>query len=405
MANTIIQIKRSSVTATPTGGSLATAEQAYSYNSNKLFIGDAAGTGVIAIGGKFFVDQQNTIFDIANAAYNAANSAGSLAVINLIFDTANAAYNKANAANVLAYNTGIGANAYASQVGVSANAYGDATFYAKTGGTVSGDMVVTGNLTVSGLTTYTNTNTLLVGDNIITLNADVPGATAPTEDAGIEVNRGSSANVFLKWNETSDKWTFTNDGTNYRLIASNTDVEGVAAGANGYASAVGTSANAFATTIGASSNAWANAVGVNANTYASSVGVNANTYASAVGVAANAYASAVGTSANAYATVVGTSANAYARVFANTVGTSANAYADVVGAAANTNAANGSYISAGIVKVPYGGTGLTTFTQNGIVFGNTAGDLKVTAAGTEGQVLQASITGVPQFGMLDGGSF
>ena len=31
--------------------------------------------------------------------------------------------------------------------------------------------------------------------------------------------------------------------------------------------------------------------------------------------------------------------------------------------------------------------------------------VKVTAAGTEGQVLQASAAGVPSFGMLDGGTF
>ena len=38
-------------------------------------------------------------------------------------------------------------------------------------------------------------------------------------NAGIEVDRGSSANVSLLWNESSDKWTFTNDGTTYYDIA------------------------------------------------------------------------------------------------------------------------------------------------------------------------------------------
>ena len=100
---------------------------------------------------------------------------------------------------------------------------------------------------------------------------------------------------------------------------------------------------------------------------------------------------------------------------------------------ANTNAANASFLSTGTVpsgrmsgsytgitglgtltvgtwnadtiKVGYGGTGVVSFTQNGILYGNAAGDLKVTLAGTEGQVLQASSTGIPQFGMLDGGTF
>jgi hypothetical protein len=48
---------------------------------------------------------------------------------------------------------------------------------------------------------------------------------------------------------------------------------------------------------------------------------------------------------------------------------------------------------------------MTTFTQNGILYGNTAGALKVTSAGSEGQVLQASSTGVPLFGDVDGGVF
>ena len=61
--------------------------------------------------------------------------------------------------------------------------------------------------------------------------------------------------------------------------------------------------------------------------------------------------------------------------------------------------------NANTIKVPYGGTGMVSFTTNGILYGNSAGDLKVTSAGTEGQVLQASSTGVPQFGMLDGGTF
>lgn len=68
-----------------------------------------------------------------------------------------------------------------------------------------GNMTVSGNLTVSGTTTYINTTTLNVGDNIITLNADHSGA--PTQDAGFEVNRGTSTTVSFVWDETNDRWT------------------------------------------------------------------------------------------------------------------------------------------------------------------------------------------------------
>lgn len=83
------------------------------------------------------------------------------------------------------------------------------------------DFVVQGNLTVSGTTTYINTQTLSVGDNIITLNADL-GAVAPTENAGIEVNRGSSANVSLLWDETNDRWSFGNGYVNGTLAVTGT---------------------------------------------------------------------------------------------------------------------------------------------------------------------------------------
>jgi hypothetical protein len=68
-------------------------------------------------------------------------------------------------------------------------------------------------------------------------------------------------------------------------------------------------------------------------------------------------------------------------------------------------AIDASAITSGILSVPRGGTGVGTFTSNGVLYGDGTNALKVTSAGTEGQVLQASAAGVPQFGMLDGGSF
>ena len=71
-------------------------------------------------------------------------------------------------------------------------------------------------MTVSGTTTTINSNQLNVGDNIITLNSDETGT--PSQNAGIEVERGTGTNVQLRWNETSDKWQFTNDGSSYEDI-------------------------------------------------------------------------------------------------------------------------------------------------------------------------------------------
>lgn len=89
--------------------------------------------------------------------------------------------------------------------------------------TVGENLTVTGNLTVNGNTTTLNTETLAVEDNKILLNSSVTGS--PSADAGVEVERGTSTNVELRWNETADKWQFTNDGSTYVNIASNTDVD------------------------------------------------------------------------------------------------------------------------------------------------------------------------------------
>lgn len=85
----------------------------------------------------------------------------------------------------------------------------------------SAGVVVAGNFTVQGTTTTVESNTVAVADNILTLNSDTTGS--PTQNAGIEVERGDEANTQLRWNEGSDKWTFTNDGAVYYPIAVNTD--------------------------------------------------------------------------------------------------------------------------------------------------------------------------------------
>jgi hypothetical protein len=57
------------------------------------------------------------------------------------------------------------------------------------------------------------------------------------------------------------------------------------------------------------------------------------------------------------------------------------------------------------IAVSDGGTGVGTFTTNGILYGNATGSLKVTSAGTDGQVLQVNASGVPVFAGLDGGTY
>ena len=80
-----------------------------------------------------------------------------------------------------------------------------------------GHMTVNGNLTVKGSATAIHTTETTINDNNITLNNDVVGA--PTENAGITINRGIMPDVQLRWNETSDKWQITTNGSEYLDIA------------------------------------------------------------------------------------------------------------------------------------------------------------------------------------------
>jgi hypothetical protein len=526
MANTVIQIKRSTGTLVPTDTSLAAAEPAYSYLSDKLFLGSSDGSTTIAVGGKYFVDQQNTILTIANLAYDAANSAsangmnyayvntatqaanswangvgtaansytnlvgaasngwantvvaGANGWTNTVFgysntytDTVGAASNgwantvgtAANSyavvigasSNGWANTVGSAANSYADAVGVAANTYANNTFLKLTGGTINGDLNVSGNLTITGNTSFINVSTFKVDDPLLYLAGN--NYTSDIVDIGFVANyvnsTGSNVHtgffrdagskeyyVFEGYDEEPHNNVIDPNGNNFTISVLNATLKSsniILNGANLWswvnnaytrANVAPDIANSYTITVGAAANGWANTVVAGANGWTNTVFGYSNTHTDTVGAAANGWANTVGTAANSYAVVVGAAANGWA----NTVGTAANSYADGVGTAANTNAANASYLSTGTVPsdrisgsysgitgvgtiasgtwngstitVPYGGTGKTSFTANGILYGNTAGDLKVTAAGMDGQVLQSD-QGIPKFAMLDGGVF
>jgi hypothetical protein len=82
--------------------------------------------------------------------------------------------------------------------------------------TITGNLTVNGNLDVEGTINSISTTEVNIVDNKILLNTNVTNA--PSTNAGVKVNRGTSADVEILWNETSDQWTLTNDGTNYHEI-------------------------------------------------------------------------------------------------------------------------------------------------------------------------------------------
>lgn len=96
--------------------------------------------------------------------------------------------------------------------------------------TVGGNVSITGSLTVTGTTLTLQTETVAIDDNIIVLNNNVTGS--PTENAGIEIERGTSTNVLIRWNETSDIWEFTTDGSTYKTFNAAADISGTTLASN-----------------------------------------------------------------------------------------------------------------------------------------------------------------------------
>lgn len=76
------------------------------------------------------------------------------------------------------------------------------------------DLIVK-NLTVNGTTTTVNSETLAIADNIMLLNSNITGT--PTEDGGLEVERGTETNASLIWDEGSDFWKAGLTGSEVRL--------------------------------------------------------------------------------------------------------------------------------------------------------------------------------------------
>ena len=71
-----------------------------------------------------------------------------------------------------------------------------------TSATFSGNVVVTGQLTVNGTTTTVNSNNTTIADNLIELNT---GISASSNDAGIIIERGSTGNnAAIIWDESTD---------------------------------------------------------------------------------------------------------------------------------------------------------------------------------------------------------
>ena len=82
--------------------------------------------------------------------------------------------------------------------------------------------IIKGNLVVQGAQTSVTSTDTYITDKLINLNNVETGSgvgPAGTGSAGLVVNRGTLANVVLRWYEPYQKWQITNDGSVYANIA------------------------------------------------------------------------------------------------------------------------------------------------------------------------------------------
>lgn len=113
--------------------------------------------------------------------------------------------------NLVLANNAVNA-AQADEAGITINGAAANIVYRSSGDkfVINKPLEVQGN--ISSLYSVTAEQVNVTGDKVILLSSV---ADSPTSNASFVVNRGSSTDVDLKWNESTDRWQFTNDGTDY----------------------------------------------------------------------------------------------------------------------------------------------------------------------------------------------
>jgi len=300
----------------------------------------------------------------------------------------------------------------------------DNTVFRTTGGTISGDLAVTGNLVVSGNTITQDVETLVVEDSLIQLAAN---NAADGVDIGLfgQYNDGTTKYTAL-FRDASDsgKYKLLTGGTTKPSAGNTVDPTTFSTGtlvANVESQNVTVNGVNISTRLD-SSFGHANGAFDTANTAATTAG-NAYSHANGAFTAANTAATtasaAFGHANGAFSLANGTATIANTDV--TNISTTAGTYADASIVPVITLAANGrvssivnttiaiaaSAITSGTLGVTRGGTGFSSYTANGVIVGGLTSTSALTsvASSTEGHVLQISSSGIPTFAHLNGGSF
>lgn len=465
MANTVIQIKYSTATASPS--TLNIGELAYSYNSGNLFVGNTTSNGAVVIGGSFFTNlvsqatSSNTASAIVRRDVNGNFSASQIsanldgnALTATKWQTArNIGVTGDATGNVSVDGTAAAAIPLVLQnTGVTANNYGGAGFYpvftvdskgritsaanialssgsvTAAGNTGTGSFTSTlnvkggGGAPGSGITTNfsdsddtfyvsvdstvlrTTGNQLVAGDLSISGNLFVTGTQTYVNTSTLQV---SDSLIKLAANNTGD----TLDIGFYGQYSSTNYTGLLRQAAGNYFLFKNIVADPTGNVLVANSLTAQNTATLRANI----TGGTVSSLAAAIGIADG------GTNATSFTTgpiiyFDGTKQASLANVSA-VAGTydaattftafSSDAYGRVTGVTASNIAISAAQIVSGNLGVARGGTGNTTFTANGVIFAGitSTSPLLSVASSTEGHVLQINTTGIPTFAHLSGGTF
>lgn len=85
------------------------------------------------------------------------------------------------------------------------NNNGTVNFFKNSAATEYANITV-GNIIIKGNATTIESETVTIADNIVVLNSNISSSTAPTENSGLEVNRGNAKASSLLWDESEDVW-------------------------------------------------------------------------------------------------------------------------------------------------------------------------------------------------------